>query len=104
MYFNDVAAAASNDVWAVGYQGVGLAINTLIEHWDGTSWSIVSSPAFTGVGPIYGISADASNDVWAVGGNKSLHFDGTSWSLVAGVYDRQHDRGHGRSLRPMSGP
>jgi hypothetical protein len=52
----------------------------LVEHWDGTSWSVVSSPAFTGGGQVGRVSADASNDVWAVGGNLILHFDGTSWS------------------------
>jgi hypothetical protein len=41
--FRGVAAAASNDVWAVGFKtgpdnpDFGLQ---LIEHWDGTSWSV----------------------------------------------------------------
>src|SRR5438034_3887702 len=45
-----VTAAALNDVWAVGYHFVSslnpqvLGQQTLIEHWDGTSWSIVPSP------------------------------------------------------------
>jgi hypothetical protein len=30
--FNDVSAAASNDVWTVGSQNVGGSFNTLIEH------------------------------------------------------------------------
>jgi len=40
-----VSAVASNDVWAVGFYQVqaGMA-STLIEHWDGTQWSIVPSP------------------------------------------------------------
>src|SRR5262249_3981333 len=44
--FDGVAAVASNDVWAVGAQDIsstGFA-QPLIEHWDGTSWSVVSSP------------------------------------------------------------
>jgi hypothetical protein len=54
----------------------------LVEHWDGTSWSVVSSPAFKGsLDVIYGVSADASNDVWVVGNpGLILHFNGTSWS------------------------
>ena len=44
-----VAATAPNDVWAVGmYQNEQTAIHqhrTLIEHWNGTSWSIASSPS-----------------------------------------------------------
>jgi hypothetical protein len=55
----------------------------LVEHWNGTSWSVVSSPAFKGgIEVMYGVSADAGNDVWAVGDSPGviLHFDGTSWS------------------------
>jgi hypothetical protein len=40
-----VTALAANDVWAVGYYSNGkVPILTLIEHWDGTSWSVVNSP------------------------------------------------------------
>src|SRR5690242_16534021 len=41
-----IAAVSANDVWAVGNtqnNGVGNP-QTLIEHWDGTSWSVVPSP------------------------------------------------------------
>jgi hypothetical protein len=37
-----VAAIASNNVWAVGAYGVfGNAAQQIIEHWNGTSWSIM---------------------------------------------------------------
>src|SRR2546423_7957784 len=42
-----VTAVSANDVWAVGIfalTGSGI-VQTLIEHWDGTSWSVVSSPS-----------------------------------------------------------
>jgi hypothetical protein len=55
----------------------------LVEHRDGTSWSVVSSPAFNGTNDtLHGISADVGNDVWAAGdsgGGLILHFDCTSW-------------------------
>jgi hypothetical protein len=71
----------------------------LVEHWDGTSWSVVSSSAFTGVtfpgeGGSGIISADSTNDVWAVGGvasagsgapfngSAALHWDGQTWSII----------------------
>jgi len=42
---NAVTATASNDVWAVGsYDDSPNHQQTLIEHWDGVSWSIVPSP------------------------------------------------------------
>jgi hypothetical protein len=41
-----VKALASNNVYAVGQQaGAGFPNQALIEHWDGTAWSVVSSPA-----------------------------------------------------------
>ena len=36
-----VAALSANDVWAVGDQ---IPAGSLIEHWDGISWSVVTSP------------------------------------------------------------
>src|SRR5436309_3023426 len=47
-YLTGVAAVAPNDIWAVGYSSLspyGGTERTLIEHWDGTSWSIVPSPS-----------------------------------------------------------
>jgi hypothetical protein len=39
-----------------------------IEHWGGTSWSVVSSPALSGDGPVHDISASAAANLWAVEG------------------------------------
>src|SRR5438105_3286110 len=43
-YLNGVSATSSTDAWAVGSYTVGTAANTLAEHWNGTSWSVVPSP------------------------------------------------------------
>ncbi|HEX9989266.1 MAG TPA: S-layer homology domain-containing protein [Chloroflexia bacterium] len=78
---NDVEAVSANDMWAVGASG----IDTLIEHWDGSAWSIVSSP---NVGPLRGVSAASATDIWAVGGieeqsqTRVLHWNGSIWSVV----------------------
>jgi hypothetical protein len=78
-----VAAPVSNDVWAVGVDSS--SSNALIEHWNGVSWSIVSSPAFTSQSAT-AISADSSTDVWTVGsfgaGTAALHWNGVTWSQV----------------------
>src|SRR5205823_2427748 len=73
---------ADNDIWAVGaYSSAG----TLIEHWDGASWSIEPSPSG---GILRAVSADAANDAWAVGeygpNNRTLveHWDGSQWSVI----------------------
>ncbi len=44
-----VAAVTASDVWAVGYQYNSNDIaSTLVEHWDGSGWSVVASPNPTG--------------------------------------------------------
>lgn len=90
-----VAAIAGNDVWAVGgYSSAPGVGGTVIEHWDGVQWSIVSSPdadMMVNTRQLYAVSASASNDVWAVGyyccgpdGLTTLieHWDGVQWTVV----------------------
>lgn len=92
---HSVSGKAANDVWAVGASHNGrLPSRTLIEHWDGTQWSIVSSPSpDTQFNELRGVAAVSANDVWAVGyrgGTKTetpietliLHWDGARWSQV----------------------
>lgn len=79
-----VAAISPSNVWAVGYKGSD-AIVTLVEHYDGATWSEV--PAAGGSsGYLTSVSATGPNDVWAVGatdsGNLIEHFDGNGWSVV----------------------
>lgn len=98
---NAVAAIASNDVWAVGYyKSPNVKRQTLAEHWNGTAWSLVSSPNVGIANDLYSISADASNDVWAVGfyNNKNSteqtlveHWDGSSWSVVPSLNEGSGD-------------
>ncbi|HLH62517.1 MAG TPA: hypothetical protein VKV20_12605 [Ktedonobacteraceae bacterium] len=85
-----VAAAAANDIWAVGYENTGGLDSTLIEHWDGTSWSIIASPNVAGTSNrLNAVSVISSTDVWAVGysganASQTLieNWNGTSWSIV----------------------
>lgn len=70
--FNSLAGAAvvsAGDIWAVGESQNSSGISaTLIEHWDGTSWNIVTSPAPGSGSLLSGASADpASGQAWAVG-------------------------------------
>ena len=93
-YLGTVAAVATNDVWVAGhYLDNSGVYRTLVEHWDGTSWMIASSPnAGNGDNALNGIAAASSNDIWAVGYQSSapgaasstlvLHFDGTIWTIV----------------------
>ena len=87
-----VSAASSNDVWAVGYEyATGVPSRTLTEHWNGTKWSIVSSPNAIGINWLRGVVAISATDVWAVGFSNNNgtvhtlteHWNGTKWSIVS---------------------
>jgi hypothetical protein len=94
--FTAVAAVSTSDVWAVGYYDADPdpmveLDQSLIAHWNGSTWSVVPSP---NVGPsgtvLTGAVAVASNDVWAVGYSSTygtpqtlaLHWNGSRWSVV----------------------
>lgn len=91
---NSVVAVSASDVWAVGEVSTGAPVNTLIEHWNGTTWTVVTSPT-PGLFPrVRSVAARNATDVWAVGDiatNEStpqyrtftLHWDGTTWARVA---------------------
>ncbi len=97
--FSGVATIASNDIWAVGYSYLNNISQTLIEHWNGTAWSIVSSPNVPSQeNALDAVTAVSTTDVWAVGtayrngGNGSTplieHWDGTAWSIIPGPNPR----------------
>jgi len=98
---NRLRAAAAfdvNDVWVVGFANgrrfQTSDYQTLIEHWDGSSWSIVPSPNQGVSSQLSGVGGVATNDLWAVGSFNEVegfsptrtlteHWDGAQWSVVA---------------------
>src|SRR6266851_5660766 len=49
---NAIAATSATSAWIVGsYYTSSNDVQTLIEHWNGTQWSIVTSPNATGSAP-----------------------------------------------------
>jgi hypothetical protein len=91
-----VAGTSAGNVWAAGFavpsQG---PVQPLLEHWDGSKWSIIS---LTGLGSaqLTSLHAISSTDVWAVGFRSiaasngtytsqplTEHWDSTGWSSVA---------------------
>ena len=89
-----VAAVSATNVWAVGQHANthSLGFLTLIEHWNGTSWQVVSSPNPGRHDQLKGVAAVSATNVWAVGGyinssglNQALieHWNGTSWQVVS---------------------
>ena len=94
-----VVAVSANDVWAVGNSTPSTTshIKTLIEHWNGSNWNVVSSPNIgSRDNSLYGVAVVSASDVWAVGEsfiNGSLrhqtlieHWNGSNWSLIKSKY------------------
>ena len=89
-----VTAAATNNVWASGYETEGSGVHVpYVLHWDGSTWSLIKTPnPGGGAGSsLFAITALSATDVWVVGhsqpGNGTIttlteQFNGTTWSVV----------------------
>lgn len=86
---NGVACVGDEECWAVGYYQSSSAYQTLVEHYAGGVWSVVSSPD---TGPaernvLKSVACVSSADCWAVGdstnGTLIERWDGVGWSIVS---------------------
>src|SRR6185437_10669976 len=87
-----VYAVSASDVWAAGSYYNGTAGRTLIEHFNGKSWSVVTSPNVGALSnEITALRGTSANDIWAVGDAVTsypttktviLHWNGHRWRLV----------------------
>ena len=97
-YLNGVTATASNAAWSVGswYDTNAASPRTLIQRWNGTSWSNVTSPNATPYyNELYAVDATSSTFALAVGyangssgvngsprNSLTMRWNGTAWSVV----------------------
>ncbi len=94
-FLSDVAALSANNVWAVGNSNSSGPGGTLVEHWNGTGWSVVPSvdPPSAPDPEFIGMSAAAPNDIWAVGTTNGSdvgqtlaeYWNGVRWIKTASV-------------------
>ena len=86
-----LAVIGPGDLWAVGAIGTATSPSqTLAEHFDGTSWTVVPTPGLNA--SLAGVAGAAGSDVWAVGdqaqGSSVVplieHWDGSSWRVTPG--------------------
>lgn len=88
-----VSMPQTGSAWAVGYFINGNYLQqTLVEHFNGTVWSVIPSPSPGAEQNIlFGVAAISDSDVWAVGGEQDAsglwhtlteHYDGSAWSVV----------------------
>ena len=63
-----IAATSSKNAWAVGWDLNSSTAETMVQHWDGTEWTIQASanPGTYGAA-LYGVTAVSSRNAWAVG-------------------------------------
>ncbi len=89
-----VTVISKRNIWTTGaYNDSNNILHTLIEHWDGTNWSVVPSPN-VGSNPsaLINAAAGSANDIWAgaeydlaSGLRQTLieHWNGRNWSIVS---------------------
>lgn len=91
---SSVTDLAADNAWAVGdYTDTNGTIALLVEHWDGTSWNIVSAPIPAGTrNELHSITAISATNIWAVGFYLDAQFvqhslterwNGTQWKIVS---------------------
>jgi hypothetical protein len=90
---NAVACASATDCWAVGdyIDTQAFAHRTLLEHYDGTGWSLVNGPIVAANDWLYAATCVGPGDCWAAGVDDDSrpvahtlveHYAGGSWVVV----------------------
>jgi hypothetical protein len=96
---NAMDVISSTNIWAVGGSGDnaspygGTPSQTLIEHWNGSAWKLVSSPSPGTNGDLTGVTESGTSNVWAAGLDTpsgatqpqtlTMNWNGTQWTTVA---------------------
>lgn len=93
-----IACASASNCWAVGsgcLQSCGSTAEidaSLIEHWNGASWSVMSVPPLTTSNQLWNVACPSVDDCWIVGSYRdsqnadqsmTLNWTGTRWNLVS---------------------
>ena len=90
--FSKVAGVSPTDVWAVGESQTS-SQQTLVEHFNGTSWKIVPSAVQGAYNYVRGLAVRTTGDAWLVGDWEGpgpsypenpliQHWNGTAWTAV----------------------
>ncbi len=83
----DAVVLSPTNIWAVGGWGdmysYPFEVTPMIQHWDGTQWTIADLPAELPNSTLYGVDASSESNVWAVGNYQDpaiFRYDGMAWS------------------------
>jgi hypothetical protein len=91
-----VSMLPSGKAWAVGYFiNASFHEKTLVEHFDGSTWTVIPAPSpGARQNILYGVAAISDSNVWAIGGFQdgkdtwhplALHWDGSDWTQMPAV-------------------
>jgi hypothetical protein len=91
--FEKLAGTSPSDVWVAGSSQTS-SQQTLVEHYDGSSWKIVRSAVQGSYNTVRGLVARTTGDAWLVGDWEDpapsytdhpliQHWNGSSWSAVS---------------------
>ena len=79
-----------NSCFAVGRYFVSSAMRTLVEHWNGTRWSVMTTPSPATQAELFGVSCPTTKSCFAVGDSSTPsvtatsveQWNGSRWSMV----------------------
>ena len=88
-----VSCPSSGSCFAVGYHSTVSGVRSLVEHWNGSNWSIMASPDPKGTIQDYlrGVSCVSTTSCFAVGNYSTVaigsdtvveHWNGKRWSIL----------------------
>jgi len=89
--FNGVAALSSASAWAVGSADYATApfVRPLAARWNGSTWSLVATPAVGDDATLVAVDGNTTTNVWAVGSTQSStssplteRWNGSTWTVV----------------------
>ena len=82
---NAVSCSSANACTAVGLQivacGIGCAIGPLAEQWDGSTWTIQTTPTSGGGGGLNTVSCSSASACTALGPGGVQRWDGSTWTI-----------------------
>lgn len=91
-YLSAITCTSSTNCWAVGSSSSTSRYATLTERWNGSKWSIVSSPNPSTAKPdvLTGVACGSASQCWTVGywfpgsfsGSLTEKWNGSKWSVV----------------------
>lgn len=96
--FASVSMPSATEGWAVGaFDDKNAVGHPLVEHWDGTTWTLGKAPQPSGrAAQLAGVDELSASNVWAAGFSEGRggvtsdlplieHWDGAAWSIVRGA-------------------